>query len=357
MMTERGIYSNLAIPPGEYLEEVLDDLGMSKEELAQRMGRPASKLSEIYKGAKSITPETALQLEQALGVPAHIWTGLESEYRLILAEARREEQLKGETGFVKKFCYQDLVKTGVVERFTAPKEKVRALQSFFGVTSLENVMDLRRYKAAFRYGQAGERSLEAVAAWLRMGERKAQELSCSPYNEKRLSASLDQLRSLTQERPKDFQPKLNSLLSECGVALVVCPHFPKTKAHGATFWLKPDKAVLMITIRRGWADIFWFSLFHEIAHILFHDRQDVILEDNEGDSKEKEADAFASNTLIPSDVYEDFLSYGDVTLQQVQSFARKVGIHPGIVVGRLQHKERKGFNWGNGLRCKLVWAD
>jgi HTH-type transcriptional regulator/antitoxin HigA len=85
MMTEQNIHSDLAIPPGEYLEEVLVELGMTKDELARRMDRPTPKLSSIFKGHKAITPDTALRLEKVVGVPAHIWTGLEAEYRLALA--------------------------------------------------------------------------------------------------------------------------------------------------------------------------------------------------------------------------------------------------------------------------------
>jgi HTH-type transcriptional regulator/antitoxin HigA len=86
MATDGVAHSDLAVPPGTYLEEVLEELGMSKDELARRMGRPASKLSHIFSGSKAITPETALQLENVVGVPVHIWTGLEAEYRLTLAK-------------------------------------------------------------------------------------------------------------------------------------------------------------------------------------------------------------------------------------------------------------------------------
>ena len=82
MMIRENILSDMAIPPGEYLEEVISEMGMTKNELAQRMSRPAPKLSAIFTGDKAITPNTALQLEKVVGVPAHIWTGLEAEYRL-----------------------------------------------------------------------------------------------------------------------------------------------------------------------------------------------------------------------------------------------------------------------------------
>ena len=85
IMTTEKIHSNYPMPPSEYLEEIIEALGMSKDELARRMGRPATKLSRMFSGEKAITPETALQLEKIVGVPAHIWTDLEAEYRLCLA--------------------------------------------------------------------------------------------------------------------------------------------------------------------------------------------------------------------------------------------------------------------------------
>ena len=119
MATNTSLYSDLPIHPGEYLEEVIDELAMTKDELARRMGRPATKLSPIFKGKKAITPDTALQLEDVVGVPAHIWTGLEAEYRLVLAkqeEKQREEQLKEDASQISKYPYKDLVESGEIER-------------------------------------------------------------------------------------------------------------------------------------------------------------------------------------------------------------------------------------------------
>ena len=91
MMTETVFISDMAIPPGEYLEEVLEDLEISQAELAIKMGCPLQAINEIVKGNKAITPETALQLEQVLGVSAQFWSNLETEFRLILAKQQQEE--------------------------------------------------------------------------------------------------------------------------------------------------------------------------------------------------------------------------------------------------------------------------
>ena len=108
--------------------------------------------------------------------------------------------------------------------------------------------------------------------------------------------------------------------------------------------------------RKGqWADVFWFGLFHEIGHILLHGRSQVILEEDVAGRLEKEADAFASDTLIPERAYPAFLQRGVLSLNNVEVFARQIGLHPGIVVERLQHDGRLPLNHGNHLRLRFDW--
>jgi HTH-type transcriptional regulator/antitoxin HigA len=356
MRTDNAVYSNLAIPPGEYLEEVLGELGMTKEELARRMDRPASKLSHIFKGRKAITADTALQLEKVIGVPAHIWTGLEAEYRLTLArheEIRRNQQVKDEIPLLTSFCYASLVRLGAVEKKDKRIDRVIELQKFFGVTSLKNVIGMRPYQAAFRSGKGGREvpAPEAQAAWLRLGELRARQMVCKSFDSVALRDSLPQLRSMTRLQPQEFLNPLRETLAAAGVAAVICPHFPKTQAHGATFWLKSDRAVLMLSSRYRWADIFWFSLFHEIAHLLLHG-QSVILEYGAEDERESEANRFAADHLIPQAEYRRFVKQGAFSLANILSFAHRTGIHPGIAVGRLQHDGYLKANRGNSLRMR-----
>jgi HTH-type transcriptional regulator/antitoxin HigA len=364
MMAERNnqdVYSDLAIPPGEYLEEVIAELGMSKKELSQRLNRPAPKLSAIFKGEKAITPDTALQLEKVVGVPAHIWNGLESEYRLVQARARemqKHEQLKAEACFIKPFCYSELVKYGIAAKKNRPIDKVIELEIFFGVTSLKTVGTLNRYQPAFRSSKR-DRSPEAVAAWLRVGELRAQKINCPPFDKTRLVDTLKIIRSMTKQSPDQFQKELHKLLAACGVALVIFPHFPKTYAHGATFWLGRDKAVLMMTIRYSWADIFWFTLFHEIGHLLKHKRQLVILEGDIDDPEylqmENEANKFAAEILISPSEYTTFIKNSRFYKDDINAFATYLEISPGIVVGRLQKDGLIDPSWHNGLRSRFKW--
>ncbi len=364
MAIEQALHSNLAIPPGEFLAEVIEDLGMTKADLANRLDRPATKLSAIFRGKKAITPHMALLLEKVVGVRAHVWMGLESEYRLALARQSQEaevDRLKAEAPLVKKFCYPELAKQGYVEDTSTRTERVSELQRFLGVTSLRNIKDINRYRAAFRQGRPakGAASSEALAVFLRIAEIKGRCIDCAPFNAARLRGLLPYIRGLTTKSPKVFQPKLTKALAGAGVAFVVCRHLPKTRAHGAAFWLGKDKAVVATTIRGKMADIFWFSLFHELGHVLLHGRQKTFIEGGaaQADKKqEREADAFAANTLVPAADWGAFLESGRPALASIQRFAKQQGIAPGIVVGRLQHEKRLRPEVGNDLKQKLEWA-
>jgi len=358
MTTNTSYHSDLAIPPGEYLEEVITELGLSKEELAQRMNRPAAKLSAIYKGDKAITPETALQLEKVTSVPAHVWIGLETEYRLTLAREKEKKNHCREKEYITKFCYNDLVKYGFVAKTFRCEEKITQLYQFFGVTSLETIRDLSRYQVCFRAAKT-QRSPEALVAWLRMGELRARGIFSKPFNPGLLKDKLLQLRNMTNQTPEEFLPELKSSLADAGVAFLVIPHLPKTYAHGATYWINKRKAVLLLSLRGSWADIFWFSFFHELGHILLHDNRYTFIEGEEKELQEeqyeREADTFAANTLIPPQKLQHFLDNKEPTKQSITDLAKAIGIHPGIIVGRLQHEKVIANTWHNDLRARYKW--
>ena len=125
-------------------------------------------------------------------------------------------------------------------------------------------------------------------------------------------------------------------------------------AHGATFCLGREKSVLLLTSHGKWTDIFWSNLFHELGHLLLHDRQSVFLEDGcaapEEAAQETAADRFAADALIPPKSYERFLKHGIFTPFSVRGFADRLGIDVGIVIRRLQHDDHVKHGWNNDLR-------
>lgn len=360
MATREEIRSDLAVPPGEYLAEVLEELGMSQADLARRMGRPAQAINEIIKGTKALTPETAIQLEQVVGVPAHIWSSLEAEYRLVLAEQAEAEQIKEEISLVTAFPFKEMAALQCVAAVRKAEDKVRELRRFFGVASLNQLGRIPAYAPAFRVASAGRQpSAYGLAAWLHCGTMQAKKVEVAPFDERRLREALPRLRDLTMARA-DIVAQIQALLAECGVVFVLFPHFPKTYAHGATFWVERNtKAVVLSSIRGKWTDIFWFSLFHELGHLLLHG-DSVFVEMSDGNGmrapEEAEADAFAGEVLIPSNTYAQFRDEGDYRPAAVLTFAESIGIHPGIVVGRLQHDGLVPQNRLNDIRERYGWA-
>jgi HTH-type transcriptional regulator / antitoxin HigA len=341
MATEQRVYSDLPISPGEYLAEVLDAKRMAQAELARRIGRPVQAVNEIIKGEKAITPATALQFESALDVPAHIWTGLESRYQLVKARLEERKQLHKESAFLPQTPYKQLADLDCVRRTRDNEHKIRELHRFYGVSSLANLPGIKAYEASFRCGATRKASSYPLAAWLRCAELRAAGVPADPFDKGKMREALGDIRALSMKKPAEFMPELERLLAERGVVLILLPHFPKTYAHGATFWLGPDKAVLLMSIRGKWADIFWFSLFHEIGHILLHPKKTFIDEDQvllEPARQEKEADQFAEDSLIGAERLGEFVQKSDFSRAAIVAFAGEVGISAGIVVGRLQRE-------------------
>ena len=94
MVTKTDAYPDVAIPPGEYLAEEIAERGISQKELARRMGRPLNAINEIIHGKKSITAETALQLEDVMPeIPARFWLNLETDYQLTKALLSRRAKV------------------------------------------------------------------------------------------------------------------------------------------------------------------------------------------------------------------------------------------------------------------------
>lgn len=359
-MIDSRLHSNIAIPPGEFLSEVLADLSMSQSELANRMGRPAQIITEIISGQKAITADTAIQLERVLGVPAHIWTGLEAEYRLVLALTEDAASVKNDSALSQRFPYAAMAKLKWVAQTRNMEGRVKNLRRFFGVAQLSSVRHVGSYGSAFRLAKNAKSESLALAAWLRKGELLAQEIETSQFDETVLSDSLQTIRSFTSKSPAEFIGRLSQLLRDCGVALVVLPHLPGTRVHGATFW-KDDKAVILLTLRGGWSDVFWFSLFHELGHVMLHGKRSVFVEGvtsaSESNEREEEADIFAQKNLIPMPKFEELTKMRFISEDLIVSFAKSVGIAPGIVVGRLQHDGHIALGQFNSFRSKYVFAD
>lgn len=350
-------------PPGETLQETLDSLGMSQAELADRTGRPKKTINEIIKGKAAITPETAIQFERALGVPAHFWNAREGAYQEYLA--RREEEARlGRTaaGWTEQFPLKIMAERGWLDWHSSAIEQARALLNFFGVASPEAWREQwSSLDCEFRKSQKLTCDFGAVTAWLRRGEVVAQKIACAPFDKERFRIELTQIRALTAEPPDVFEPNMRKRCADAGVAFVLVPELPRLRVSGATRWLSPVKALIQMSLRYKADDHFWFTFFHESGHVLTQRKRETFIEGMDGHDVEAEAaaDRFASDHLIPRDAYTRFVGgqRRAPSKAEIVSFAKSVGIAPGIVVGRLQHDKQLPFSHCNELKRRFAWKD
>lgn len=349
-------------PPGEMLEELLEEREMTQAELARRTGRPTKTINEIVKGKTAITPETALQLERVFGVPASFWMKWEQAYQESQARQEEEDDLSDRTGWLDHFPIREMISRGWLDACDDLVEQLRELLNFLGIASPEQWDDVYE-GAAFRQSQAFEVNPYAVAAWLRQGERLAQQIRCEPYDEGAFRQALHEVRNLTAHMdPATYQQQVQEICSKAGVAVVFVPELPETRVSGATKWLSPSKALIQLSLRYKRDDQLWFSFFHEAGHILKHGKRDVFLEGGEQTDKdlqkqETEVDRFAANFLIPPDEWKRLLTLlpdkGNISKETLAAFADEIGIASGIVVGRLQHEGKVPFTHYNSLKIPI----
>lgn len=357
--TADRVFSDLAVPPGELLAEELEARGMTQKELADRTGRPEQKISEIINGRKSITHDTALELEKVLGVSADFWVNLEASYQLTRARLRERSELERQEDWLDFFPVSELRRRGYIPKGGDNQQTLAALLKFFGVASFQ-ALQFRQLAVLENYRITPKSKVDegALWAWLCEGTIEARKIATEPYDQRRFLDVLSEIRPLTTEPVRDSVPKAMELSASAGVAFVVVKEFPRGGASGVARWLSPDKAMIQLSTKRRWIDIFWFSFYHEAKHVLDRQKRRAIVNGvNEDPEAEEAANQFAMDTLIPPDEWASFVGTGDRTAGAVKSFARSVGVAAGIVVGRLQHERLVSFQNLNSLRNRIVWSD
>jgi len=349
-----------SIHPGEILGETLQARSISQVEFASRCGLSEKHVSQIINGKASITSETALTFERVLGTRASLWMNLESNHRLRIARREEHERLASYADWASQFPLQALAKRGWIRSRCSKEEKVRSLLEFFGVTSPEAwEIQYDRLVVAYRRSPAFTSSREAVAAWLRIGDLEAAEVSTRPFDRSSFRDALDEIRGLTRLEASEFEPRMKQLCRDAGVALVFVPELPKTRLSGATRWISGNKALIVQSLRHRKDDHFWFTFFHEAAHVLLHGKRAVFIDEESMDrsDEEREADLFAANHLIPREKYSALIERKRLSKAVVLASAEAIGIAPGVVVGRLQHDGAIPFSWFNDLKRTFEFVE
>lgn len=345
MATLKKFVPPIEFHPGITLSEKLKEMGMSVKEFAVRTSKPEKTIFAVIGGKSSVTSDMAVAFESVTKIPAHFWLNVQRGYDEYVARQRREEQLSLAYEWARSFPLAKMMELGWIPLVKTVEEKVKVLLSFFQVSTdraWEDYYLNQQLKVAFRISLNNTKEPHAISAWLRQGEIQAAGMEASVFSEKALREAIPAMKELCAKHPEGFAQTLQEQCAEVGVKLVYTPCLPKAPINGSTRWLN-DTPCIQMTGRHKRNDIFWFTFFHELGHILLHGKKDIFLEDIEyadkQKEKEEEADAFSSRILLSQAEEHEIIKNGDFSVETIRRYAEKFKVHPGIIIGRLQHKK------------------
>lgn len=348
------------IPTGEYLKDEIEALGWTQEEFAEVLGMSVKGVNEILTSKVALTIESAQLIGRALGTSAQMWLKIDAEYRLRLMEDSTREKETALQAAVRRYVpVREMQKLGWLAKAKNGAEVVKAVQDFWEVREPDFAFLEKRPEPVYRRTRAREAFEKYHAlAWEQKARREAKKLELPAFDGEQLGSLVLEIPALTLLA--DGVSQAIKGLYRAGVGFLVLRHLSKTYLDGAALMVNTNPFVLY-TGRYNRLDHFWFTLAHELAHIaLGHVRTDgdgILddMKDEAGDEREREADLLAAQWLRHErilSICEPFSGY--ISRDRVETCANKVGVHPAIVVGTLQHHGVLSFKNLNDLKGSVL---
>jgi len=360
MENVNGLSLDLIIHPGETIREVIDDRDINQEELAVRTGFSPKHISEVLRGKKSISSNFALNLEYALDIPSSFWMNLQSIYDKEILEFEKMNEVDtgelivlDELKEIVDFCESKKI----VNSSSKKAIKVLNMRRFFNLNNLQCIPNLPFQKVAFRGSNKAKLNIYVLYAWQKICQYYTEDIKLdNELDVNKLKNRFFDIKRTMFLEPNEMIKSLKGIFSECGIVFDVVKHFKGAPVQG---FIKKEKnkIILCMTIRQSFSDIFWFTLFHEIGHIVNDDCEDKFIDYSFVDSDiEKRANEFSRNVLIDEDEYAKFLKTTSLTYENIKEFGQKQNVIPGIVIGRIQNdtgdysfmaKYKERYKWSN----------
>lgn len=348
-------------PPGATVLDALKARSIDVAEFAQQMGYPRESIDRLITGDLVIDWDMAVALADNVGASPKFWLQRQADFDLDrhIIPATIAPQIRE---WLKSLPVSDMVRFGWLPAPSGFQEKASNCFQFFGVRSVAEWEE--RYAGevkavAFRSSASLESDIRATVAWLRKGEIEAGQTECAAWDKEKFIKALDEIKPLTRVKsPADFLPKLKKIASDCGVVVVVSRSPKGCRASGATKFIDKTRALMMLSFRHRSDDHFWFTFFHEAAHLILHDESHLFLENGSEVEEicEAEANDFAQNFLIPVEYRSEMESIRR-DFKAIVRFARRIGVSHGIVVGQLQFLRLIDRSWLNRLKQRYDWDE
>jgi HTH-type transcriptional regulator / antitoxin HigA len=346
-------------PPGDTIVDILDEMGLSAEELSRKMGISSKKGQKLLDGDLPIGLPLASKLEIVLKVSSVFWLKRDSQYQAYKRELEEKEQR-----WLELLPISDMVKFGWIPKRSPRPQRVKDCLRFFSQDSIESwfqSFDSNSISVAYRTSNTLAAEPAAVYTWLNFAKVISERTKCLPFDKEELRDIISEIRALTNEpNPQVFIPKLKAMLAEAGVVFVIAKSPAGCRASGATCFFEKNKATLVMSFRYLTDDHFWFTLFHEIGHLLLHsDNQQTHVEERGttglSSKEEVEANNFAINILIPKPFQDEMKGFYKKDWKKIVRFSRKVGVSRGIVLGQLQYMGNIDYSYLNRLKVRYKW--
>lgn len=356
-----GLSLNLISHPGETLLELLEINAMTQKELAVRLSCTPKHVNEIIKGVKPISNALAVKLENVFGLKASFWNNLQNIYDEQIEKLKLKESVSNEEiQYFKenKNVYKFLVGEKCIEDYTDVTQGVLNLRKFLKINNLLQVGQLLQVNGAYRISDKTKINDLALACWLRLCDLNSDKIKTNEFSENNkqiILQDIKKIRSLSKKNPNVFIKELQKYFSELGISFVVLKNIQGAPVNGLI--KKSMKAIqICLTIRGKDADKFWFTLFHELGHLLTNKIEKLYVDyENLDNEMENMANNFANKYLVDDEIYRELIS-GRISRERVIYAANLMNVLPSIIVGRLQHDKIIEYNQLNNLKTQYLWA-
>lgn len=344
----------LLIHPGETILEMIQDRNIAQKELAIRTGFTEKHISKVINGENNISAEFAKKLEFALDTPASFWRNLQTSYDLELVDFKEKHNITDEEREIAKELKSPIETLTHLEiKLNSGVESVYKIRRLLGVSKLTSLIPLNtaQYRAQFKQNT----SENIMYTWQYLCEKKADNQTDNKLDIEKLKKNLATIKSIMHQEPSEHISLIQKILNECGILFIVEKNVKRAPINGLTVKTKKGQVMIALTIKGKFIDIFWFTLFHEIAHVIYQDylkNQSHWEKDNE---IEKQADYFAANVLIDKELYKDFTQRKDFSMEAIKHFSKINNVLPAIVIGRLMND--KQISWHSFPRERYSWAE
>lgn len=327
--------------PGSLVRALLNEADWSQTDLAHIIGSPPAAINQIVNDKRPITAELAKLLGVAFGRAPEEFADAQTRWNLALAPEPSDE-VKSRALARSRFPIRAMMKRGWIRGADQDASLHGELCRFFGVNDLDSIGNI-----GFAAKKSTEGSLTGEQmAWLFRVRRIAEEMVPEPYSPEKLQEAVDSFSELRSKVDGvRFVPRL---LSKAGVRFVVCEALPGSQIDGVCFWLDRQSPVIALSLRYDRIDNFWFVLRHECAHVLHgHGKEAAIIDaDLNGDiaasinEEERIANADAAEFCVSAKELNSFYlrKRPFFAEREVMAFAKRMNVHPGLVVGQLQRR-------------------